>query len=144
MKGREPSRRRASSGAMAKIFWLLVLLAGWGKHLQSSAADAPSHQVYNIEFSLVATNATTVSLVGVFNNWNPKATPMQKTNGEWRVTTQLEPGCHQYLFCVDGRYICDPENPNRQKDTWTSKNSMVLVRPDGTIWKPTETSPICR
>jgi 1,4-alpha-glucan branching enzyme len=144
MKSRGRCKYRASSGAAAKTLWLLILLTGWGKQLQSNAADATSHQIYNIEFSLHATNTTVVSLVGEFNNWDPKATPMQKTNGEWRVTAQLKPGCYQYKFFVDGRWICDPENPNREKDAWTQKNSWILVRPDGDTWKPTEISPTCR
>ena len=143
MKSRRLCRRGAGRGAVAKILCFLILLTPWGNHLQSNAADATSHQVCNVDFFLYATNATVVSLVGDFNNWNTTATPMQKTNSEWTVTAQLEPGCHQYKFFIDGRWICDPENPNREGETYGSKNSMILVRPDCTIWKPTANSPRC-
>jgi hypothetical protein len=35
MKSRGLYNHRAKSGAAAKTLWLLILLIGWGKHLQS-------------------------------------------------------------------------------------------------------------
>ncbi len=37
-----------------------------------------------------------VSLVGEFNGWNPGVYPMQKVNGHFEVTVELQPGVYAY------------------------------------------------
>jgi 1,4-alpha-glucan branching enzyme len=49
--------------------------------------------------------AKKVSLVGEFNEWNPKAHPMkQKKDGSFYVTVYLEAGqSYRYRFLLDGK-----------------------------------------
>jgi 1,4-alpha-glucan branching enzyme len=53
-----------------------------------------------------APDAKEVLLAGTFNNWNPKANPMQRTaNGMWSVTLHLAPGRYEYKYVIDGQWL---------------------------------------
>ena len=87
-----------------------------------------------IKFVLVAPHASTVSVVGDFNNWNAKATPMTRTptGGTWSVAIPLEPGRHIYAFVVNGangntQWVADPTAPLAPEDGLGAPNSVVLV-----------------
>ena len=87
-----------------------------------------------IKFVLVATHATTVSVVGDFNNWDAQATPMTRTptGGTWSVSIPLRPGRHVYAFVVNGangstQWVADPTAPLAPEDGLGAPNSVVLV-----------------
>lgn len=63
-----------------------------------------SKSVCKVTFVLPdAIQADTVNLVGDFNDWNELATPMQRRNGEFRVSLDLDPGCeYQFRYLVNG------------------------------------------
>jgi hypothetical protein len=83
-----------------------------------------------VKFVLVAPQAVRVSLVGDFNNWDPTATPLERTptGGTWSVTVPLSAGRHEYSFVVDGKqWIPDPSAPLAPVDGLGAPNSVVLV-----------------
>jgi hypothetical protein len=47
-----------------------------------------------------------VNLVGDFNNWDSRSTPMKKTGGgKFSATVHLREGQeYQYLYLIDGKY----------------------------------------
>ncbi|MCU0784271.1 MAG: isoamylase early set domain-containing protein [Verrucomicrobia bacterium] len=62
-----------------------------------------------LNFICNAPQAQAVSLVGDFNQWNPKAQPMrQMPDQAWMVTMELKHGHHRYAFLVDGQLTLDP------------------------------------
>jgi hypothetical protein len=84
-----------------------------------------------VKFVLVAPQAARVSLVGDFNNWDPTATPMERTptGGTWSVVVPLKAGRHEYAFVVDGKqWLPDPSAPLAPVDGLGVPNSVVLVR----------------
>jgi hypothetical protein len=84
-----------------------------------------------VKFVLVAPQAARVSLVGDFNNWDPAATPMERTptGGTWSVVVPLRAGRHEYAFVVDGKqWLPDPSAPLAPVDGFGPPNSVVLVR----------------
>ncbi len=88
----------------------------------------PPARTWNVEFSVRAPNASQVYLAGQFNNWSPTATPMRKLpSGDWVVSLQLKAGTYQYKFIVDGNWIPDPDNPDRQPDGMGGFNSVLKV-----------------
>ncbi len=88
----------------------------------------PPARTWNVEFSVRAPNANQVYLAGQFNNWSPTATPMRKLpSGDWVVSLQLKAGTYQYKFIVDGNWIPDPDNPDRQPDGMGGFNSVLKV-----------------
>ncbi|HEY7233004.1 MAG TPA: isoamylase early set domain-containing protein [Gemmatimonadaceae bacterium] len=87
-----------------------------------------------IKFVLVAPHASTVAVVGDFNNWDAQATPMTRTptGGTWSVAIPLRPGRHVYAFVVNGangttQWVADPTAPLAPEDGLGAPNSVVLV-----------------
>jgi hypothetical protein len=84
----------------------------------------------HVKFVLVAPQASHVTVVGDFNNWNPAAHPMERTptGGTWTVTVPLEAGRHEYSFVVDGEHwMPDPAAPLAPDDGFGVANSVLLV-----------------
>jgi len=47
--------------------------------------------------------ARSVCLIGAFNQWDPKAHPMERNqDGSWTTRIPLSEGVHHYQFLVDG------------------------------------------
>lgn len=89
-----------------------------------------------VQFVIVAPRANAVSLVGDFNGWNAKATPMRATNraGVWSVTVPLTEGRHLYAYVVNGtQWMADPGAPIASDDGFGHKNSVILVRPGAAL-----------
>ncbi|MCK6485880.1 MAG: glycogen-binding domain-containing protein [Phycisphaerae bacterium] len=62
-------------------------------------------------FRCQAPGAKEVFLAGSFNNWDPKATPMERArDGTWHRKLNLPPGRHEFKFVVDGEWRCDQDS----------------------------------
>ena len=60
-------------------------------------------------FTCNAPSAQAVFLAGIFNGWDPAATPMIKdAKGNWDVALALPPGRYEFKFVVDGQWCCEP------------------------------------
>lgn len=70
-----------------------------------------------------------IYLAGEFNSWNPKATELTDTdgNGIYTVKLKLSPGRYQYKFVVDGKWLPDPNNPERAPDGFGGFNSVITI-----------------
>lgn len=92
----------------------------------SSVADE-SQRV--MRFVLVAPGAKQVSIVGDFNGWNPRATPLAASNDgtTWLVEMPLTKGRHVYAFVVDGDIIADPSAARVGDHDFGGQNSVVMV-----------------
>jgi 1,4-alpha-glucan branching enzyme len=84
-----------------------------------------------ITFEYFDPSATVVTLVGDFNQWDPKARPLKRDAGRlWKVTVRLEPGTYQYKFVVNGeRWEEDPLNLHRTLNEHGTYNSIRKVEP---------------
>jgi len=79
-------------------------------------------------FSLEATEAKEVFLVGDFNNWSSGKHPMQRDeNGMWNKRVMLYPGNHEYKFLVDGQWKEDPRNNRRRPNCFGSYNNIISL-----------------
>ena len=81
-----------------------------------------------VEFALELPEATSVALVGDFNDWTPGATPLSRSgSGRWTTVLPLAPGRYQFTFIVDGkRWVADPARP-RALDDFGEPTSVVTV-----------------
>jgi len=83
----------------------------------------------SIDFILTWPNASKVMLAGTFNNWNYRTAAMKKQkDNTWRKTLSLKPGRYEYKYVVDGRWIMDPNNNNRARNSVGSENSVIEVK----------------
>lgn len=81
-----------------------------------------------VRFVFVAPRAGKVSVVGDFNQWNPKAMPLRRLgDGTWVADVPVAPGRYAYAFVVDGRIEVDPSAP-RADDGDFGVNSILMVR----------------
>ncbi|WP_432799167.1 alpha amylase N-terminal ig-like domain-containing protein [Poriferisphaera sp. WC338] len=78
-----------------------------------------------------AEDVQSVSVVGGFNEWNAKATPMARgADGVWAVEVPLEEGLHHYKFVLNGeKHIADPESDPAlgEGDGYGGENSGVDI-----------------
>jgi len=81
------------------------------------------------EFILDRPDATAVCLAADFNQWNAGELKMKRDKqGVWKVKVKLAPGTYLYKFVVDGEWIEDPANPNRQEDPFGGCNSVIYAK----------------
>lgn len=79
-----------------------------------------------VRFVLKA-SAGAVALVGDFNDWDPRALPLQRHHGAWSVTLRLPPGRYRYAFVVDGdHWLHDPGHPVAE-DEFGTPTSVITV-----------------
>jgi 1,4-alpha-glucan branching enzyme len=91
--------------------------------------NASTGEESEVEFELEDPEATKVSLVGTFNDWNKTANPMKKENGIWKCTLNLKPGKYEYQFVVnDTDWVVDPKSDNNVKNKYEGKNSIIEVQ----------------
>jgi len=77
--------------------------------------------------------ATTVSVIGSFNEWKADRSVMWYNEDEkaWILEAQLPPGDHAYLFLVDGEQLVpDPQAHMTRDDGFGNKNSILFVNGD--------------
>lgn len=68
--------------------------------------------------------ADKVMLAGSFNNWDPDALSMQRTDSGWIAGVKLKPGKYWYKFIVDGKWMVDSDNQNKENDGEGNINSI--------------------
>ena len=115
----------------AGVAAVLLLGRSWlapGETAPATATTAAPGSV--VQFVIVAPAASTVSLVGDFNDWMNGATPMERVagNGVWSVTVPLEPGRYRYAYLVDGTtWLSDPSAPPALDDEFGRPGSVVTI-----------------
>ena len=91
---------------------------------------APAGRSTAFQFVLIAPQASSVSLVGDFNDWDPTKSPMTAARqaGLWSAVLPLEPGRYHYAFLVDGvHWRPDPTAPRAGDDEFGTPSSVVTV-----------------
>jgi len=95
-----------------------------------ASATARTDTVRIVRFVLHAPSASSVALVGDFNDWQRGATPLRPAgaSGVWAVSLPLPPGLHQYAFIVDGtRWTPDPATSTTVTDDFGTTTSVIAV-----------------
>ena len=69
----------------------------------------------------------TVQLVGDINAWNPANTPMKYDGQNWQAELVLLPGTYQYQVVADGKWMLDPNNPEKLDNGIGGFNSKLVV-----------------
>ncbi len=92
----------------------------------------PGRPPGGVPFALEAPEASRVSVVGDFNNWDPLATPLRRTTatGRWEAILPLPPGRYQFTFVVDGtRWVADPALPHAIGEDFDQPTSVITIPP---------------
>jgi Glycogen recognition site of AMP-activated protein kinase len=112
------------AAGIALVFGLGVLVGR-----RSAMQNVSSGDTHPIEFVLRTSADSAVALVGDFNNWDPRSTPLRATaDSLWSVVVPLRPGRYRYTFVVDGnRWSRDPSAPRALEDDFGTPTSVITV-----------------
>ena len=93
-----------------------------------SSPYCAKRNLHHARFTCHAPDATRVSLLGDFNDWDPKAIPMlRQPDGEWMISLELTHGYHQYVFLVDGQRVLDPYATGKTRNSNNEPVSLIAV-----------------
>lgn len=132
-------------GAAAAAVLVVVVMRPWRPEASQQAADSafvatpgaavPSGAISEeqngaMRFTLtLPSTANAVSLVGDFNGWDERATPMVRRgpDGSWSAQVPLAPGRHTYAFVVDGQqWLVDPLAPQVPDAGFGPTNTVIV------------------
>ena len=102
---------------------------------QSVVSAVPASREPNADIAPVPTQfvfdgrARRVTLVGDFNNWDARATPLEREPGStlWSVTVPIQRGRHVYAFLVDSVWTIDKRAPVARDPDFGVTGSVILV-----------------
>jgi len=96
---------------------------------QPSVTAQARDTVQLVRFVFVDSGASSVALVGDFNEWTRGATRLQRSGapGVWTVSVPLTPGRHEYAFIVNGsRWVADPLAV-KSSDDFGTESSVIRI-----------------
>lgn len=97
----------------------------------AASAQAPLPKAGKNEktFSVAMPNAKEVYLVGEFNNWkiSVETKLVKSADGTWQTAVPLQPGKYRYKFVVDGQWIMDPKNTDKEYNQYGTLDSVIKV-----------------
>lgn len=121
-------RRRGWIGVAALAAGLaLVLLTGRIRTVPDGVLPVPA--AAPIEFTIRVPGSSQVSVVGDFNNWDPRANPLTtRADDVWATTIPLGPGRYNYAFVVDGvAWVPGDADPRALGEEFGTPTSVVMV-----------------
>jgi len=81
-----------------------------------------------IAFTLAAPGAKEVYVTGDFNDWKlDEQGRMSVDNGTWKKKIDVCCGRYRYRFVIDGKWIEDPGNPNKEMNPYGEMDSLLEV-----------------
>jgi hypothetical protein len=99
----------------------------------SAQAAAHSDTFQLVRFVFVDSRASSVELVGDFNEWTRGSTALRLSGapGVWAISVPLAPGKHEYAFIVNGtRWVADPLAV-KTSDDFGTESSVIRVGTPG-------------
>lgn len=74
--------------------------------------------------------ADSICLVGDFNGWDERATPLRQTDSGWMATVELEPGrSYQYRYLLDGEEWHNDWSADRYVPNAFGGDNSVVITP---------------
>lgn len=109
----------------------LLVTAGVSLSLLARAWTSPRPDEVVVRFELDAPGASSVALVGSFNDWDSSRLPMSDPdhNGVWQVTVRLKKdSLAVYNFVIDGsRWVVDPRSSAQVEDGFGGHSSVMKL-----------------
>lgn len=85
-------------------------------------------EMQRVRLGFFEPDAQEVFVVGSFNNWNPRATPLvRESSGDWSIELFLPPGQYRYRMMVDGEWRDDPAARITEAGPFGSCNALIIV-----------------
>src|SRR5512134_1525838 len=91
-------------------------------------ARSAGPQLVSVRFEFTHPTATTVSVAGTFNDWQPESKTLHSSGvGHWWKETALAPGTYEYCLVVDGKWMPDPQARESVPNPFGGRNSVLKV-----------------
>jgi len=129
----EPLPRRTPTRFRPVLAWAAILagvaISGAGLASAHRTALSPTGgETRAVELSLDPGTASGVTVVGDFNDWDPRATVLSRRGERWSATLRLRPGRYRYTFLVDGaRWVADPASAPAADPDFDRPTSVLTV-----------------
>ena len=97
--------------------------------MQDTVKQAAS-EIFETTFSIQSPGAKSVYVTGSFNDWSLDDSCRLKdvtNNGTWETRINLRSGVYKYQFIVDGVWQEDPQNSQKERNSFGDINSLVEV-----------------
>ena len=97
-----------------------------GRMARAKSKDATPHI-----FSLDRPEADEIRISASWNGWDREGVRLLRDDdGVWSTKQALPPGLHAYKFYVDGRWMADPDEPDKMViDRYGEEVTTVIVKP---------------
>ncbi|HEY7566876.1 MAG TPA: isoamylase early set domain-containing protein [Gemmatimonadaceae bacterium] len=84
----------------------------------------------DVTLSIYMPKAKSVGVMGAFNDWDAKRSPMTRgADGSWTISLRLPPGSYEYQFLTNGNTrMTDPTAPATDSE-FGEANSVLTVTP---------------
>ena len=120
----------AIAAGLAGVVALAAQRDGGSRSVFTTPTAAVAPTAHMTEFVFVNSSASSVSIVGDFNDWEEGGSPLRRVSekGVWAITIPLAPGRYHYTFVVDGtKWEADPYAPRTLEDDFGRPNSVITV-----------------
>ena len=100
---------------------------------QKLSINQGKEKLVSVIFTFKHPQASSVSLIGSFNQWSPRGFEMSSPGEEkvWLLELKLPQGRHEYAFLVNGEVVLsDPTSPFTESDGFGNQNSIIFVTND--------------
>ncbi len=84
--------------------------------------------ICKVTFTVPAEDAKKVSVVGDFNDWNPKGSTLRKLkNGTFKGTLELpKENTYEFRYLIDGTYVNETEADRYQWNDYAGAENAVI------------------
>ena len=95
--------------------------------VRETVKQAQEPAIREAVFGLNMPNAKEIYLVGDFNHWkiNDESRLSKLNEGRWEKKLQLSSGRYKYKFVVDGEWVLDSQNTEREPNTFGTFDSII-------------------
>jgi len=102
-----------------------AVIAAMAQNVTESTGTAPRETSFNIS----APNAKEIYVVGDFNQWkiNDESRLARLEGGNWEKRQLLAPGKYKYKFIVDGEWVVDSQNNEREQNSFGTFDSIIKL-----------------
>lgn len=98
-------------------------------HEEITPIGSSGDRIRQVTFSIHAPDAKEIYLVGDFNQWKiDKTWQLSRQNEErWEKRMDLIPGKYKYKFVVDGEWVMDSQNHEREANAFGTYDSIISL-----------------
>lgn len=122
------AKRSTSRPTVAQTCTRLEVTPSSALALLDVPAQNANPELRRVRFGYFKPEARDVHVVGSFNGWDPRATPLRRDAlGDWSIEIGLPVGEHRYRFFVDGEWRDDPSAQQTARNPFGGFDAVMVV-----------------